>query len=112
MSCNLTFKGDSIPYLNETKVDEQVEKKKYGVYGLDRGSKDDPFKVYYIGRSDSCLNTRLKQHIGEEYNGEKYKWFKFDFASSIEEAFYKECRCYHHYGGKEKLDNEEHPKKT
>ena len=111
MSCNLSHKGKDIPYLNEKNVDDQVEKDKLGVYGLDRGKKDDPFKVYYIGRADNCLNTRLKKHIGEKYENTTYKWFKYDYAKSIQDAYNKECKCYHHYGGKEKLDNEIHPRK-
>ena len=111
MPCNLGCKGKTIPYLNNEKIDEEVEKERCGVYGLDRGSKDKPFKVYYVGRADDCLNTRLKEHVGEEYKGSTYKWFKYDYADSAKEAYHKECECYHHYGGKDKLDNEIHPRK-
>ena len=111
MVCKLRHKGDKVPYLNNEKIDKEVEKNRLGIYGLDRGSKDDPFKVYYVGRADECLNTRLKRHVDEKYKGTTYKWFKYDYADSIEEAYYKECKCYHHYGGKEKLDNEIHPQK-
>ena len=111
MPCNLGCKGEKIPYLNNKKIDNEVERDKLGVYGLDRGSKDDSFKVYYLGRADSCLNTRLKDHIGDKYKGSIYKWFKYDYANSVEDAYRKECECYHYYGGKDKLDNEVHPQK-
>jgi hypothetical protein len=111
MPCNLGFKGESVPFLNNDKIDEQVEKNKLGVYGLDRGSEKDPFKVYYVGRADSCLNTRLKKHVGEKYGNSTYKWFKYEYANSVKEAYEKECQCYHHFGGKDKLDNDVHPKK-
>lgn len=111
MSCNLGFKEEKIPYLNSENIDNEVEKDRYGVYGLDRGSKDDPFRVYYVGRADKCLNSRLKDHIDEKFEGSTYKWFKYDYADSTEEAYQKECECYHHYGGKDKLDNEAHPQK-
>lgn len=96
-------------YLDNDTIDANVAKNRKGVYGLDRGAGG--FKVYYVGRSDSCLNDRLKRHVGEKYRGSTYRWFKFAYASSEEEAYNMECECYHYHGGKEELDNEEHPKK-
>jgi len=111
MVCKLGYKGKNIPNLTNEKIDEEVEKDRMGVYGLDRGSATDTFKVYYVGRADECLNKRLKNHVGEKYKGTTYNWFKYDYAKSVKEAYYKECECYHHYGGKDKLDNEIHPQK-
>jgi len=34
----------------------------------------------------------------------------FSYAESVKDAFEKECRDYHEFGGSDKLDNEEHPK--
>jgi len=110
MPCNLSSRSGDAIYLSEEKIDKEVGKDRLGVYGLDRGSKDDPFKVYYVGRAED-LNARLKQHVGEKYKGSMYKWFKYDYAKSAKEAYDKECECYHLHGGKEKLDNEVHPQR-
>ncbi len=60
--------------------------------------------VKYVGRSDTDLNERLLDHVGE------YEHFTFQYASSEKVAFEQECRDYHRFGGeKGSLDNAVHP---
>ena len=95
------------PYrLTNEKIDEVVTKISPGNYALGNISNDE-FYVYYVGRSDYNLNDRLTTWVDEN---DKYKYFKFSYASSIKEAFEKECRNYHDFGESEELDNEKHPK--
>ena len=57
--------------------------------------------------ADEDLNNRLKAWVGS-----KYKFFKFDYATSPKNAFEKECELWHDYGGPQgKLDNERHPQR-
>jgi len=92
------------PYsLTEKKFDELVAANKIGNYALGRTDEEGTFLVSYIGRSDSDLNSRLKDYVGN------YRKFKYSIASSIKEAFEKECNNYHDFGGSEKLKNDKHP---
>lgn len=90
--------------LNKNKIDEEVAQTSAGNYALGYVNDEGTFIVQYVGRADSDINARLKQHIGE-----KYKRFKFSYATSPKAAFEKECHNYHDFGGREKLDNEIHP---
>lgn len=83
-----------------------VTKTSPGVYVLDKTTKGS-FQVNYVGRADTDLNGRLKDWVGT-----KYKYFKFDYATSKMDAFKKECELWHNYGGpKGKLDNKKHPER-
>lgn len=65
---------------------------------------DNSFVVHYVGRSDDDLRTRIKHSIG------RYSHFKFSQADSISDAYFKECKNWHDFGGEEKiLDNKIHP---
>ena len=89
---------------NET-IDSLDLRYKCGNYALGF-IKNNIFIVLYVGRSDD-LARRLKEHIGEK---SQYINFKFSFASSILEAYKKECKNYHDFGGgKGLLFNEIHP---
>lgn len=93
------------PYpLNDTEINKQVTRKSPGNYGLGYTDEKNTFIVLYVGRSDTDLNDRLHRWVGK-----KYKQFKYSYADSPKAAFEKECRNYHDFGGKEKLDNEAHP---
>lgn len=92
------------PYILTTeKIDEVVTKTSPGNYGLGYVNDKKVFIVKYVGRSDDDVNGRLKKWVGE------YKKFKYSYASSPKAAFEKECRNYHDFGGKESLDNDNHP---
>lgn len=87
-------------------VDKQVTANKAGVYLLLRiDKKNKKYLVRYVGRSDSDLKVRLKQHCSEGYDA-----FWFEYVKSPLEAYLEECRLYHHYKGDiGLLDNEYHP---
>ena len=85
--------------LTRTKVDAIVTRTSPGNYalGYTRGS---TFYVQYVGRADSDVALRIKQHIGETYES-----FMFSYATSPKAAFEKECKNYHDFGGCQSLDN-------
>ncbi len=85
-------------------ISEKVTRTSAGNYAL--GYVDnETFYVQYIGRADTDVASRLKQHVGESY-----KRFKFSYATSPKAAFEKECENYHDFGGVEgNLDNKIHP---
>lgn len=89
--------------LNPNEVNKHVPNEVPGCYRLGNRS-----WIYldtkYVGRSDQCLNSRLKQHEG------RFTHFEFWVAPSPREAFENECREYHAHGGAEgKLENKIHP---
>lgn len=93
------------PYvLTRTKVDEIVTRSSPGNYALGYVNDENVFIVQYVGRADSDVAARIKQHVGE-----RYKRFKFSYATSPKAAFEKECKNYHDFGGNWKLDNKIHP---
>jgi hypothetical protein len=93
------------PYaLTKAKIDEAVTPTSAGNYALGYTNDKGTFIVEYVGRSDSDVNAELKSKVGT-----KYKQFKFSYATSPKAAFEKECRNYHDFGGKDKLDNDIHP---
>lgn len=65
--------------------------------------KGDYFYTKYVGRSDTDLNDRLKDHA---YEG-KYERFRFIYCNTLKEAHELECSLYHHF--KKDIDNEMHP---
>jgi len=98
---SLDMKG---PYpFNEKSVDANVCKDTIGNYALGFVNEKGIFIVRYVGRSDTDLNRRIKDHLGEPY-----KSFKFSYAGDEEDAFTKECENYHDFNCR---DNEIHPDK-
>jgi len=93
------------PYdLTTEKINEIVTQTSAGNYALGYMNDSNAFIVEYVGRSDSNLNERLLKHAGEGY--EK---FKYSYAQNSKEAFEKECKNFHDFGGSDKLDNKIHP---
>ena len=88
--------------LNAESIEKNVTQISAGNYALGH-VKDKKFYVKYVGRSDSDVNGRLKQHVG------KYKEFKYSYAKSAKAAFEKECQNFHDFGGEKYLDNKIHP---
>jgi hypothetical protein len=74
-----------------------------GAYALgdDRGG----FMAGYVGRSDTCLQTRLLKH-NHRY---KFEYFIFRYAASIEESYQIECQFWHTSQGQQDLLNIRHP---
>ena len=84
--------GLSGPFaLTEAEVNQQVDRKSAGTYALDQAHDSGAFRISYVGRSDTDVNERLRQHVG------KYRRFKYEYYASPEEAFAKECGLYHDF---------------
>jgi len=91
--------------LTDKDIDANVKKGVPGNYALGRTDPSDKkFIVKYVGRSDTDLNKRLHDWVGKGYAE-----FKFSYASSVGDAFNKECRNFHDFGGIDELDNDIHP---
>lgn len=84
----------------------RVTRKSAGNYALGYVKGDD-FFVQYVGRSDSCVRTRLANHAGST----SYRHFMFSYATSPKAAFEKECWNYHDFGETDALDNLVHPRR-
>ena len=93
--------------LKPEEIDRVVPKETCGNYALGYRH-DGKFHVRYVGRSDSDLRDRLKAHVKED---KEYERFMFSICSSADEAFKEECRNYHDFGGdKGQLKNDKHPR--
>ena len=88
--------------LTAKSVDDEITEISAGNFALGFESKSGLFVVQNYGRSDTDLNSEIKNWIG------KYKRFKFFYASSPKNAFEKECKNYHAFD-KNKIDNKTHP---
>ncbi|MEQ8627769.1 hypothetical protein [Ekhidna sp.] len=94
------------PFTLSTKeIDSVVTETSAGNYALGYSKADGTFIVKYVGRSDTDLNARLKDWVGD------YKQFKASYANSAQEAYKKELKNFNDFGGTEKLDNENIPDK-
>lgn len=96
------------PYtFDQHTINQKVTKRSAGNYALGFKNSDGAFIVCYVGRSDTDLNARLHIQLKEH----PHKMFKFSYAQTSIEAFEKECKNYHDFGGRSKLENEIHPDK-
>lgn len=84
-------------FTNEN-IDKHVSDVTVGAYILSKGNN----VASYVGRSDSDLKQRLKQHL-ESGN---YKQFWFETANSSLQAYYLECKWFHDF---RPGDNQNHP---
>lgn len=85
-------------------IDREVARMSPGNYALGHDKNGGTFVVQYVGRSDGDVRGRLHHWLGG-----KYRAFKYAYATSAKAAFEKECRNYHDFGGRQKLDNDVHP---
>jgi len=91
------------PYkLDKDTVNKIVTKVSAGNYALGKKNSEGTFLVYYVGRSDSEVNDRLLHWA----KNSSRPLFKFSYASSIKDAFEKECKNYHDFNPS---DNDIHP---
>jgi len=101
------------PYeLTSETVDAEVPVEiKYGTYLLGKSAGKWVFLIYYVGRSDDNddgLAGRIKSHVGESGDYEKFMWRRDD---SVREAFDTECNVYHLCRrNEEPITNDRHPK--
>jgi len=94
------------PYsLSTAEIDKNISRTSAGNYALGSVNGEGTFIVKYVGRSDTELKARLKQH---EATG-KHPNFKYSYATSPKAAFEKECKNFHDFGGTQKLENDIHP---
>ena len=94
-----------IHILESDTIAQNVARKLIGNYWLGDFSSDGSLYVRYIGRSDTCLRRRLKEHSGKA----KYEAFVFRESEQIKEAFDIECREWHMLNSLGQLDNQIHP---
>ena len=96
--------GMSYP-LNQDTIDRVVERGRIGNFAYGYINESGQFVVMYVGRSDSDLFERIGHGIMEFASHPEYRYecFKFSYASTIQEAYEKECRNFHDFGGNEGL---------
>ena len=83
------------PYrLREDTIDEKVTEKSPGNYALGECGDNGAFRVGYVGRSDSDVNSRLKSWVSRDGAA---SLFKFSYATSVRVAFERECEQYHDF---------------
>ena len=87
-------------------IESVVEKDRPGNYALGYLDTRDRFVVCYIGRSDTCVQTRIADHAGETTR----LIFVFNYATSINAAYEKECTDYHEYDPPDNIAHPAHPK--
>jgi hypothetical protein len=86
-------------------VENDVKQEQFGNYNLGVVSKKGEFIIQYVGRSDTCLNSRLKKWIGKR----NYTHFTVNYPHTIKQCFEVECRDYHLL--RNQIDNMIHPRK-
>ena len=100
--------------LTTENINDNIEEGRIGNYAYGYLNDIGRFVVRYVGRSDTDLNDRIKHGITEMADDPslRYERFKYSYADSAIEAYEKECRNYHDFGGDEgRLKNEDHPAK-
>ena len=100
--------------LTYDEINNNIEEGRIGNYAFGYLNNKGRFVVRYVGRSDTDLNDRIKHGITDMETDPslRYERFKFSYAESAIEAYEKECRNYHDFGGDEgMLTNKDHPAK-
>lgn len=96
--------------LTDNEVNKRVPENVIGNYAFGYINQKRGFVVCYVGRSDTDLRKEIKQQKGNDC-AKGCTHFKYSIAKSVKEAFEKECRNYHDFGGNTKLHNKNHPDK-
>ena len=89
--------------LNRKNVKHNVESRSIGNYWLGKFLDNGIFLADYVGRSDTCLQSRLLDHVG---GGDEA--FIARSTESVKEAYEIECREWHMVSMD--LRNEVHPR--
>jgi len=100
--------------LTYEEIDRVVADNRIGNYAYGYLNAQGTFIVKYVGRSDTNLKERIKHGIEdmEKDSSCRFERFKFSYATTAKEAYEKECRNYHDFGGTEGLlINKNHPDK-
>lgn len=99
--------GNNVYKMDAETISKLIDDNIIGNYALGFITPNNSFVVKYVGRSED-LKKRLLGHLNDE---SKYSYFKFSLATSIKEAYLKECKNFHDFGGTKYLDNKIHPAK-
>ena len=105
--------GQSYPF-NQDAINENILPGRIGNYAYGYINEKGLFVVRYVGRSDTDLRTRIAHGLSEYAQNStlRYERFKFSYANTPREAYEKECRNYHDFGGEKGwLVNSVHPAK-
>ena len=90
--------------LNNAIIDRLIPPNTLGNYVLGYRYGENEIQIKYVGRSDTDLNRRLKEHLSDPYDA-----FMFNVQNTPEEAYIEECWNWHGCDGEEWLDNKIHP---
>ncbi|MDA4131886.1 MAG: hypothetical protein OK454_01995 [Thaumarchaeota archaeon] len=98
-------RGFSEPFmLTKDAIEDWVPTKAYGVYLLIKQKADDSLVVSYVGRG--IIKARLLVHL----NTKDAEGFAFKVLEADDDVgFSEECRLFHKYGKRPRLDNRQHP---
>ena len=80
--------------LNSEEIKKRVEPNKKGNYAFGKIEEDGLFHVYYVGRSDTDLQAEI---IARSSDFTQLSHFMYSYASSVKEAYEKECKNYHDF---------------
>jgi len=102
--------------LTDEEVNIRVEEGKMGNYAYGYLEKRDGrqiFIVRYVGRSTTDLRREIKERHKSEskFTPLDCEYFKFSYATSVREAYEKECHNFHDFGEEQSLLNDAHPAK-
>ena len=93
------------PYsLTVQNIDAVARGKVPGAYALGHRNDKNVFIVEYVGRSDDDVNGRLKKSVRNQVSRVQSGYF-----NTAKQAFDRECRIFHDFGGTASLANEIHP---
>jgi hypothetical protein len=89
-SGTITQSGLTGPFrLTYDGIDGAVTRRSPGVYALGYSAPDGKFFVNSVGRCDTDVKARLRDHIGSA------TLFKYDYFPSPKAAFERECELFH-----------------
>ena len=76
---NLNMCKEAYLFTSE-EVDRQITKKQAGNYALGYIDEKNNFFVQYVGRSDSDVNNRIKDHLNKKYTHFKFSYGRNDLV--------------------------------
>lgn len=102
--------------LTDEEVNNRVEEGRMGNYAYGYVTERDGGKIFivrYVGRSTTDLREEIKNRhkSSDKFSKVDCEYFKYSYASNEREAYEKECRNFHDFGGEQSLLNEIHPAK-
>lgn len=86
--------------LTEENISKEIPDNVLGVFQLSKNGEH----IVYVGRSDSNIKEEVRHFLGKEYR--YFQWVQLPWTK---ETYEMHCRLYHHAGGRDHLDNTDHP---